>query len=344
MAEEKSELPTQRRLQKAREDGRVAVSRELSMLAGLSAGIVALGMQTDTGGIARWMAVSLQASGQAGTQSLHAAALAVLAGIMPPGLAAAGGCAAATLLQTGFLVRGAALRPDVSRVSPLSGVKRLLSPQSLVQLLKSVAKLLLLGICLDVAITRVLPALPAEPFTTPGLLLHQLASQGKMVALMLLGAQAAIAGADLLWERMHHMQELRMSFQEVRDEHKESEGNPLVKQRQRQLARSRARRRMMQAVPKASVVITNPTHYAVALAYEKGAQGAPRVVAKGADEVAARIRELARESRVPLVANPPLARALFRVELDTEIPAEHFKAVAEVIAFVWRLKNRTGRL
>ncbi len=101
---------------------------------------------------------------------------------------------------------------------------------------------------------------------------------------------------------------------------------------------------MMQAVLKASVVITNPTHYAVALAYEKGSQGAPRVVAKEADEVAASIRELARESRVPIGANPPLARALFRVEFDTEVPAERFKAVAEVIAFVWRLKNRTGRL
>ena len=344
MAEEKSELPTQRRLQKAREDGRVAVSRELSMLAGLSAGIMAVGMQTDSGGIARWMAASLQASGQAGAQSLHAAALAILSGIALPALAAAGGFAAATLLQTGFLIRAASLQPDFSRVSPLSGIKRLVSPQTLAQMVKSIAKLGVLGICLFVAVRRVLPVLPAEPFTTPGLLLHQLAWHGGSLVLMLLGAQAAIAGADLLWERTHHMKQLRMTFQEVRDEHKESEGNPLVKQRQRQLARSRARRRMMQAVPKASVVITNPTHYAVALAYEKGSQGAPRVVAKGADEVAARIRELARESRVPIVANPPLARALFRVELDTEVPAEHFKAVAEVIAFVWRLKNRTGRL
>ena len=344
MAEEKSELPTQRRLQKAREEGRVAVSRELSMLAGLSAGIMAISMQTDSRGIARWMAASLQATEPAGAQSLHAAALAILSGIAPPALAATGGFAAATLLQTGFLVRAASLQPDFTRVSPIAGLKRLVSPQTLVQLVKSIAKLGVLGICLFVAVTRVLPALPAEPFTTPGFLLHQLASQGKSLVLMLLGAQAAIAGADLLWERVHHMKQLRMTFQEVRDEHKESEGNPLVKQRQRQLARSRARRRMMQAVPKASVVITNPTHYAVALAYEKGSHGAPRVVAKGADEVAARIRELARESRVPIVANPPLARALFRVELDTEVPAEHFKAVAEVIAFVWRLKNRTGRL
>jgi len=101
---------------------------------------------------------------------------------------------------------------------------------------------------------------------------------------------------------------------------------------------------MMASVPKAAVVVTNPTHYAVALAYDRGARGAPRVVAKGADEVAAKIREVARESRVPIVANPPLARALYRVELDTEIPAEHFKAVAEIIAYIWRMRSRVGRL
>jgi flagellar biosynthetic protein FlhB len=136
---------------------------------------------------------------------------------------------------------------------------------------------------------------------------------------------------------------LRMSRQEQKDEHKESDGNPQVKARLRQLARSRARKRMMTAVPKAAVVITNPTHFAVALAYERGTKGAPRLVAKGADEVAERIREIAREHRVPVVANPPLARALFRIEIDTEIPSEHFKAVAEIIAYVWRMRAKVAR-
>jgi flagellar biosynthetic protein FlhB len=163
------------------------------------------------------------------------------------------------------------------------------------------------------------------------------------MALLLLGAQAAIAAADVFWERASLARKLRMSRQEQRDEHKQSEGNPQVKQRLRQLARTRSRRRMMKAVPKAAVVLTNPTHFAVALAYERDTAGAPRLVAKGADEVAERIREIAREHRVPIIANPPLARALFRIEIDTEIPAEHYKAVAEIIAYVWRMRAKVAR-
>jgi len=143
--------------------------------------------------------------------------------------------------------------------------------------------------------------------------------------------------------RFRHTRDLRMSREDIRQEMRESEGDPLVKGRLRQLRMQRARRRMMAQVPKAAVVVTNPTHYAVALAYDRAAGGAPRVVAKGVDIVAARIREIAEENRIPLVANPPLAWALHRVELDTEIPAEHFQAVAEIIAYVWRLRGRAVR-
>jgi len=135
---------------------------------------------------------------------------------------------------------------------------------------------------------------------------------------------------------------MRMSRQDQVDEQKEAEGDPRHKAKLRALRRARARRRMMAAVPTATVVITNPTHYAVALAYERGTQAAPRVVAKGTDEVAARIRAIARDSRVPLIANPPLARALHQVEVDAEVPAEHFKAVAEIIAYVWRLRDQVA--
>ena len=135
---------------------------------------------------------------------------------------------------------------------------------------------------------------------------------------------------------------MRMTRQEVRDEHKESDGDPQIKARRRALQRQRARRRMLAAVPKATVVVTNPTHFAVALAYERAGGAAPRVVAKGMDEVARRIREVAMATGVPLVANPPLARALHQVALDAEIPAEHYKAVAEIIAYVWRLRTRLG--
>jgi flagellar biosynthetic protein FlhB len=134
-----------------------------------------------------------------------------------------------------------------------------------------------------------------------------------------------------------------MSREEVRQEAKESDGNPHVKRRLKQIRMARARRRMLAAVPTATVIVTNPTHYAIALSYDRMKGGAPRVVAKGVDEIAARIREVATEHRVPLVSNPPLARALYRVELDAEIPAEHFKVVAEIIAYVWRLRGRVAR-
>ena len=219
----------------------------------------------------------------------------------------------------------------------------MLGPNALVLVIKALAKLGLLGCCFYVALSRVLPSLPLSPFELPQALYKQMLQHGWHMILLIFGGQAAIAGVDLLWERLSHARKLRMSHQELRDEHKESEGNPQMKQRLRQLARARAGRRMMQKIPKATVIITNPTHFAVALAYDRGTQGAPRVVAKGADEVAARIREAGREHRVPIVANPPLARALYRVDLDTEIPAEHFKAVAEIIAYIWRMRTQALR-
>ena len=161
-------------------------------------------------------------------------------------------------------------------------------------------------------------------------------------AAALFAVQLVIAGLEMLWSRHRLQQRLRMSRQDLRDEQKENDGNPQVKGRIRAIRRQRARQQMMQAVPKAAVVLTNPTHYAVALAYEQGSRSAPRVVAKGADEAAMRIRALAAEHRVPIVENKPLARALFKVPLDQEIPREYFQAVAAVIAYVWRLAQKTG--
>jgi flagellar biosynthetic protein FlhB len=157
---------------------------------------------------------------------------------------------------------------------------------------------------------------------------------------VVLAVQAVIAGFDLLWSRLRHAQQMRMSKEDVREEQREMEGDPKIKARIRQIRTQRARKRMLAAVPKATVVITNPTHYAIALAYDRTRNAAPRVVAKGVDSLAARIREVAEANKVPLVANPPLAHALYRVEVDTEIPAEHYQAVAEIIAYVWRLGQR----
>jgi flagellar biosynthetic protein FlhB len=158
--------------------------------------------------------------------------------------------------------------------------------------------------------------------------------------LALLAALGAIAVLDVAWTRYRHTQRLRMSRQDIREEMKQSEGDPEIRARLRRIRAERSRSRMLAAVPKSTVVITNPTHYAVALAYDRDSSAAPKVVAKGVDHLAAKIRESAEKHRIPIIANPPLARALYTVELDREIPEEHYQAVAEIIAYVWRLKGQ----
>jgi len=182
-----------------------------------------------------------------------------------------------------------------------------------------------------------LPGLLRLPFVNPNQLLASATTPVLHVLLAVLVAQAAIAAMDFFWVVLRHSQSLRMSRHDIIEEQKETEGDPRIKARLRQIRTFRARKRMLAAVPKATVVITNPTHYAIALAYDRAKHAAPRVVAKGVDTLAARIREVAEENRIPVVSNPPLARALYRVEVDTEIPAEHYQAVAEIIAYVWRL-------
>jgi flagellar biosynthetic protein FlhB len=160
------------------------------------------------------------------------------------------------------------------------------------------------------------------------------------VLVAVLVVQVVLAAVDLFLVRRRHATGLRMSREEVRQERREEDGDPHVRARIRAIRNARAKRRMLAAVPTATVVVTNPTHYAVALSYDRTTSVAPRVVAKGVDEAAAAIRAAAEAARVPLVSNPPLARALFRVELDANIPPEHFQAVAEIIAYVWRIDRR----
>jgi len=241
------------------------------------------------------------------------------------------------LLQTGALLNLGALSPDFSRVNPRAGLQRLFGSNGLVEALKSCAKIALMALIGWHVLAGDVAALLASPFVDAATLMARCIGPVLHMLVAVLLAQTAIAGGDLLWVRLRHARGLRMSRQDIRDEQKETEGDPQVRMRFRQLRLRRARKRMLTAVKKATVVVTNPTHYAVALAYDRAKNAAPRVVAKGVDSMAARIREVAEANRVPLVVNPPLARALHRVELDTDIPAEHYKAVAEIIAYVWRL-------
>ena len=231
------------------------------------------------------------------------------------------------------------LAPKLSKISPLAGLKRLFSMQALANFAKGIVKLVLVG--------SVLTALMwPERHRLEGLVRSDLSVMLALVqslALKLLGAvvaiMAVVAAADYLFQYRQWYEKQKMSLRELKEEFKHTEGDPAIKGKMRQLRQSKSRRRMMAAVPKAAVVITNPTHYAIALQYERGME-APICVAKGVDALALKIRQVAAEHTVPVVENPPLARALHAtVEIDEAIPPEHYKAVAEVIGYVMKLRR-----
>ena len=232
------------------------------------------------------------------------------------------------------------MKPKLDKLSLIKGAKQKFSLRQLVDFSKGLIKVALVA---TVAIYLIWPEKSSLPqmidIEITGVL-HQL---HKYILLLLGGVIAVmfvVAGADYAYQQYEHNKSLKMSRQDIKDEHKDSDGDPKIKQRLKAIRMERARQRMMTAVPEATVVITNPTHYAVAMKYEAGSLGAPTVVAKGTDKVAFRIREVAEEHEVPIVENPPLARALFAtVEIEEEIPVEHYKAVAEVIGYVMSLKG-----
>jgi flagellar biosynthetic protein FlhB len=247
---------------------------------------------------------------------------------------------AAPLVLSGWLFTFQALQPDFSRLDPLKGIGRIFSWTSLIELGKALAKSALIG---GVAFWVIWHNKEAM-FSLAGESLDQgithLGSLLGMTFLTIAGSMILIVAIDVPFQLWDHSRKLKMTKEEVRQEHKEMEGSPEVKGRIRHMQREAARRRMMAEVPKADVIVTNPTHYAVALRYQDKSNGAPVVVAKGAALLAARIRELGEEHHVPILEAPPLARALFRhAELGEEIPAALYTAVAEVLAYVYQLRS-----
>ncbi|MBN8890820.1 MAG: hypothetical protein BGP12_15655 [Rhodospirillales bacterium 70-18] len=345
-AEDRTEAASARRLDKARAEGQVPLSRELPALAVLGAAALVLMMAAPPAATRLALRLALlleQADRLNPVTALRDAALEGVRAAAPFVLAALVAGSLAVLLQTGFLFNLSALGPKLSRLDPRRGLSRVFGFAGLLEVGKSVLKVGAVGWAGWLALAGAIPQLRDAVLWDAATLADRTLRLVVQVLLAMLAAQAAIAVLDVTRARLQHARGLRMSRQELRDEHKESEGDPQIKARIRRLRLQRARRRMMAAVPKATVVVTNPTHYAVALAYDQGAAGAaPLIVAKGVDEVAARIRALAQAHGVPLVANPPLARALYPLELDREVPAEHYQAVAEIIAYVWRLRGRAA--
>jgi flagellar biosynthetic protein FlhB len=346
--EDKTEAASPRRIEKAREEGQVPRSREMNTFVMLLAGIGGLwlmgGHLYDSLGqvmeqallfdraqlfdTARMLTVLWQLSQNSLLALVPFFALMTFAALAAPALLG------------GLVITLAAVRPQFSRVNPISGLARLFSVQVLVELAKALAKATLIGTVAYFFLKSHLDQLLTLPNMPAPKALATVMSLTASACAMCVAALIIVVGMDAPYQLWTYAKNLRMSKEEQRQEHKNADGDPHIKARIRQVQQARARRRMMSKVPKADVIVTNPSHFAVALSYQKDKNGAPRVVAKGADDVALRIREIAAEHHLPMLEAPPLARALyFHVDLDREIPIELYTVVAEVVAWAIRLKR-----
>lgn len=345
---EKTEQPSERRRQQAREEGQVPVSRELGTFIVLAAGIavmwfgggwlvqrtahiVSQGLSFDRR-VAFDPAIALSRFPELALDGLITLAPLFVA-LMVAGVAA-------SVAVSGFNFSSKAFAPKFDRLNPLQGVKRMFSLHSLMELGKAMAKAAIVGI----VAWRVVSNQQATIFALFNQSLNDglaSAGHGLLVATALLVAGLGlIAGLDVPFQLWQYTKNLRMTREELRQEAKEQDGDPQIKARIRSLQREMARKRMMADVPTADVVVTNPTHYSVALKYDREKFGAPRVIAKGAGEVALKIREIAAEHKVPRLEAPPLARALYKhTDIGAQIPAQLYRAVAEVMAYVYQLNH-----
>ncbi|HHL39407.1 MAG TPA: flagellar biosynthesis protein FlhB [Deltaproteobacteria bacterium] len=348
---EKTEQPTSRRREEARREGNVATSREVSTFFVVLGGLALLTlfgrmMMMEMSGFMKSSFGAIPATQLTPEQLyvLFRRAAGELLYILLPMLFVPFFGVAAYLLQNGLVLSTKPLAPNLSKLDPLQGAKRLFSLTALAELVKNLVKVSVLTFVVYQAVSSEWERIPSLVDVDTATTLVFMSGVSFTIVLRTLWVLAVIAALDYAYQKWSHERKLRMSKDEVKEEHKETEGDPIVKARIRSIQRSMARRRMMQEVPLADVVVTNPTHLAVALRYDREKAEAPLVVAKGSGLVAERIKEIARSHDVPVVENKPLARALFKaVEIGSEIPFNLYKAVAEVLAYVYRLKNRRIR-
>jgi flagellar biosynthesis protein FlhB len=350
--QEKTEEPSEKKLRESREKGEVPRSRDLSGAIVVLAGIAALMNSGQSAFLhaRRIFALGLGYSREAlfsdalPGRTLHAAMHEALNLFAPVAVATMLATLAAPLLLGGLNFSAQALQPKFDRLDPIKGLGRIFAMRGLIELGKALLKLLFIGAVLGLLLRHWQDELQA---TGRGSVVAGIAQSIGLLgrsALWFGSMLALIGGIDALYQKFDHAKNLRMTKQEGRDEMKESEGNPESKGRIRQVQQAQSRRRMMEELPKADVVVVNPTHFAVALRYDDGRMGAPRVIAKGVDVLAQQIRLVAGSHRIPMVESPPLARALYATtELGREIPAALYVAVAQVLAYVYQLKQAVAQ-
>jgi flagellar biosynthetic protein FlhB len=346
---QQTEEPTGKRLEQARENGDVVKSSELTTFILLGGGTLAIAMfgKYTAMGLARSLSMFLQqpeamSVDGAGLSAMLRALLPQVAMVLAPFFAvmiAAGLTGHVLQSRPGFSFDK--IVPDFSKVSPVAGFKRMFGVEGWMNLLKGLAKIAVVGVAIWTQLWPERGGLEAILSQSTAAVMEDMSHLLFKVLMASLSALGVIAGLDYFWQRMRFMARNRMSKQEIKEEYRQNEGDPAIKAKIRQLRHERSRKRMMAAVPQATVVIMNPTHFAVALKYESGKMVAPVCVAKGVDALALRIRAVAEDNDVAVVENPPLARALYAaVEVDDPVPPEHFKAVAQVIGYVMRLQGK----
>ena len=349
---QQTEQPTQKRLEQAREAGDVVKSTEVTAFVLLAGGALAIAMfgKSLAVGIAEILTQFIQEPDQmavdgAGLASLMRGVLLHLAIVLAPFMGVMLTAAVAGhVLQSKPAFNLEKLMPNFSKLSFLSGFSRIFGVEGWITLLKGLIKLAIVGMAIWTQLWPERGILEGILTQSPQAVMADMSHLLFKVLIAALSALLVIAGLDYFFQYTRFMKRNRMSRHEIKEEFRQNEGDPVIKAKVRQIRQERARKRMMAAVPDATVVITNPTHFAVALKYESGKTAAPVCVAKGVDALALRIRAVAEEHEVPVIENPPLARALYAtVELDEAIPAEHYKAVAQVIGYVMRLNGSLSR-
>ncbi len=344
---QKTEEPTPKKLEEAKKKGQVALSREVNNWVMLLVGTILIMSVADSmcSDLSAFMRVFIErahdisSAGVALSNSLKEVGKILLLPLLILMVAAF----LAPFVQIGPIFSAESIKPSLSKISPIKGFKRLFSKKSLMEFIKGVLKI---GIISMISVIILAPYFGnAEHMIGLPIIfvldeLHVLAIR---VMLGILVVLIVIAVIDLIFQRSEQHKKMRMTKQEVKDEYKQTEGDPHVKARLRSLRSERARQRMIQSVPEADVVITNPTHYSIALKYKPGEMEAPVCVAKGLNDIAFKIREVAKENNIEIYENPPLARTLYDVVgIDEAIPEDQYKAVAEIISFVFKKKGRGG--